>query len=43
MESTFNDNGQAIRADAKVRMTDAGIANRPPEARRFMKRTRPPA
>jgi ElaB/YqjD/DUF883 family membrane-anchored ribosome-binding protein len=27
MESTFNDNGQAIRADAKVRMTDAGDAS----------------
>jgi len=26
MESTFNDNGQASRADAKVRMTDAGGA-----------------
>lgn len=27
MESTFNDNGQAIGADAKVRMTDAGDAS----------------
>lgn len=26
MESTFNDNGKAIRADANVRMTDAGGA-----------------